>query len=454
MNLPWPRPPLGRIRTFASGMRASTVVRNVGKLWSAQGVVVIAGAVQAIVAARWLGPERFGVVGLVIVLPAFVYSFLDPQSGQAVIRFLSGAADGDGDREAGAVVKIGFASDVVLAGGALAISTALSPWAVAHLVDGRVDATLVVIAAAGLALSAPAATARGVLSALEAFDQLAVANAVLAVARAALVVVAAHEGGIAIVVLAATAGTAIEGISLTVLSTQVLRRRKEVRWWCSRTSDLAPGRLREMLRFMLYTDLASLAGSMVKHLDLLVLGLYQGPIAAGLYRLARSMITPLVSLSDPLQAVVYPEFARLRQRDGATAVVRAARRRFFSMGLPVGAAVWVAAVLSGPVIHFVAGPAYRGAAPATAILLGGGGVSLAFFWVRPLFLSLDEVRPLFVISTITAVATALGFLLGASVGTAALAAARALIAGLLGNLLFVMFLRWRLTSPLAPVARR
>lgn len=450
MNVPGPQPPLGGLRRYAARGRASGVARNIGKLWSAQGVVLVAGALQSIVAARWLGPERFGVVGLVVILPAFIYSFLDPQSGQAVIRFLAGAADGGSEARAGAVVKVGFLSDLVLAGMASLVSVALAPWAAERLVDGKAGSALVVLAAVGLALSAPATTARGVLTALGAFDRLALANASVAVVRTALVLAAAHQGKVTTVVAATAAGTAIEGLALGALASRSLRARLGVRWWRSRTADLGPGGLREMLRFMAYTDLASLGGSMVKQLDLLVLGYFQGPRAAGLYRLARSMTTPLVSLSDPLQAVVYPDFARTRERHGAPAVLQAARRRFLAMGLPVGLVVLVVAALAGPAIHLLAGPAYRGAALATAVLLAGGACSLAFFWVRPLFLSLDQVRPLFVISTLTAVLTSLAFLVGARESIAAVAAARAVVAGLLGNLLFVMFLRRRLSSRLAP----
>lgn len=451
MNLPGSSKPSGRVRHYATRGRASAAARNVGKLWSAQGVVLVAGAIQSIAAARWLGPEQFGIVGLVLVLPAFIYSFLDPQSGQAVIRFLSGATEDEDGKRAGAVVKVGFLSDVVLAAVAMVASVALSTWVASRLVDA--SAALVVLAAAGLALSAPATTARGVLTALGVFHRMAVANATVAIVRTVLVLLAAHDGVVATVVAATAAGMALEGLALGALASVELRRRLRVLWWRSRTAELGHGGLAEMLRFMVYIDLASLGGSMVKQLDLLVLGYFQGPTSAGLYRLARSMTTPLVSLSDPLQAVVYPEFTRSRQRDGGGAVLRAARRRFVSVGLPIGAVVVVAAALTGPVIHLVAGPAYRDAALPTAILLAGGGVSLAFFWVRPLFLSLDEVRPLFVISTITAMATALAFVLGATFGGVAVAAARAVVAGLLGNLLFVMYIRKGIAPKLAAAAQ-
>lgn len=437
MNLPRPARGLGHVGRLGS----APIARSLGKLWSAQGVVLVAGTVQALLAARWLGPANFGAVGLVLVTPLFLYSFLDPQSGHAVVRYLAEALERGDAGAAAAAVRVGFGADLLLAGVGAAATIAAAPWAADHVVKVEGVTSLIVVAALGTAASAPAMTARSVLSALSQFTSAAVLTASLALVKTFLVLGAAAVGSIRTVVYATVAGLVVECGATVVVASRRLRQRTSMRWWRARRSDLPPGDFRAMVRFLVYTDLSSLAGSLVKQVDLLVLGYFGRPADAGVYRLARSMTTPLVSVSEPLQSVVYPELAAIRAHAGVGAARDAAMRRMRRVGLPVAAVVLVGAAAAGPLIALLAGNEYRGAAWPTSLLLAGGGFSLAFFWVRPLFLVLDEVRALLVISSVFAAVTAMAFVLAAPGGPTAVAAARAIVAGLLGNLVFSVYVR-------------
>jgi len=75
---------------WASALRdrliGSRFVRNVGRLWAAQGVALAAGAIQGVLVARWLGPAEFGAAALVIAVPSVVATIFDARAADALAK--------------------------------------------------------------------------------------------------------------------------------------------------------------------------------------------------------------------------------------------------------------------------------------------------------------------------------------------------------------------------------
>ena len=60
---------------FRAKLASGTFLQNVGVLTIANFISAALSLVQGILVARWLGPEHYGVVGLVLSYPTFVYAF-------------------------------------------------------------------------------------------------------------------------------------------------------------------------------------------------------------------------------------------------------------------------------------------------------------------------------------------------------------------------------------------
>ena len=105
------------------------------------------------------------------------------------------------------------------------------------------------------------------------------------------------------------------------------------------------------------------------------------------------------------------------------------------LGLPMAVVVLGAAIAAGPLLPAIAGDDYAPASRVAQILIAGAAVGVGFFWVRPGFLALGLVRPLFVLSSIAGATTVVCFLLVAPAGGAVgIAIVRAVVAGLIGSL--------------------
>ncbi len=429
--------PWGFLRT----VRQSLLAREVGSLWMAEVVVLATAITQAAVVARALGPERFGTAALVLGTTALVFTFLDPQSQEAVVKYLGGHHAVGRVRHALAVPKVAYGADLLIGVAGLAVVAASSSWLADNVIHSHAADHLLLIYAAASTLAAPSTTSRSILTTFRRFSTVAVLQAGSAVFRTALVIVLVVAGaGVAGVVYGTAISVVVESVCAGVLAHRTVRRELGASWWSGRRATLGE-QFREMVRFMVYTDLTTLVTAFVKQADLVALGLVRGPAEAGYYRLARSMTAPLASIVTPLQQVVYPRFAALAGTGDATAMGKAARRYTVNVGLPVAALALLGLPLLPFVVPAVAGSEYRPAVGVAAVLVAGGALSLPAFWSRPMLLAGGHVRFLLSVSIVLGGLTVVGYVVFAHLmGDVGVAISRAGIAGVGGSAAAVIYL--------------
>ncbi|MGH9152622.1 MAG: lipopolysaccharide biosynthesis protein, partial [Acidimicrobiales bacterium] len=369
-----------------AGLRARHA-RHIGGLWGAEGLGLLTTVVQTTFVARALGPQSYGVAALIIAVPSFLFSFLDPQSESAVVRYLARFEREEDSSRAAAVVKTAYLVDLGLAAAGSAVALVLAGWAARHLVDDPSTWWLVAVAAAGLSAAGPAATSRAVLSTFGRFSRISSLSAVSSVVRnGAMIALVALDLGVHGLVFGAVLGQLFESAVLYVAARRELREQTGRSWRTSSARDLRP-HTGEVLRFMGYTELTTLSTAFIKHGDVLLLGQARGPAEVGLYRLASSLAAVAGRIVVPLQAVVYPDVARIAAEGDDAGLRRLVRRHFFTVGLPLALLGAAALPLIGPLLRLAAGSAYEAAVPVCQVLLAGTLLALATYWLRPLYLA-------------------------------------------------------------------
>jgi O-antigen/teichoic acid export membrane protein len=433
-SLPTATGVVDRLRQLAITGWRSSLVQGAGRLGAAEVVRLLAGLVQAVLVARWLGPRNYGLAALILTYPSLVFTFFDPQASEAVVKYF-GAAVATEDRDrARAIPKMAYLVDVTLAVVGLAVVVATAPLAADHLLKSGADASLIVVAAVGVALAAPGDTSQALLTTTGRFSTVALVQSGTAVARVALVLgLVAADAGVAGMVWGTTLGLIADSLLMAMFAHGAVRSASGGSWFRGRREVIRP-ELREMTRFLVYTDLTSLASVFVKQADLVILGFVRGPTETGWYRLAQSLTAPFASVITALQTVAYPGFARLDGLRDHAAVARAAKRYLLKVGLPLAALTMCSLAVLPAVIRLVAGSEFASAAGPARWMVAATAVVIAGFWVRPAMFATGQVRFVFGISAITSALTVLGFVILADpYGAAGVAAARALIAGLVGT---------------------
>jgi O-antigen/teichoic acid export membrane protein len=292
----------------------------------------------------------------------------------------------------GATCKLAYGADLAAALAALGVVALTGAWAAGRFAHRPESAWLMSAYGAALVPGALRGTSTAILGSLGQFPRAAALEAGSALARLALVTALLLAGlGIPGVVLGQGVGLALAGLACAAVAARALRRETRAWWWTGPLAVLA-GRRAEVTGFVLWSSLNATLGMIPKQADVLVLGYFRGPAETGYYRLAKSVASLAGYLAGPLQAVAYPELVRLAGSD-LPAWRRLARALALRTGVPLGLAGLVAVPLGGWLVPRLAGASFLPAVTTVQLLLAGGVLWLACFWLRPAFLSLGLIRP-------------------------------------------------------------
>lgn len=371
----------------------SSFARNIGALWIAEGIVVGFGVAQLAVAARFLGPTDYGVAALVLGYAALVYALLEPRSGQAVVKYVAEFLAQDDVPQLRAVAKLGYVVDGGFAVLSLVVTIGTATWAESTIIGADGTAVMLIGYAAAYTFRAPFNNALDVLTSLERFRDIAVVKAAGSGVRLALVVVfLSRFPSVGWFLAASAVGLIVEAVTMSVMASVAVRSRVGAGIW---TAPLGPlrGRRREILGFVLHTNVNSLIRVLANQADIVILGYMRGPTEAGLYRLAKQISVFGTSVVTPLQSVTYPRLARLWARRDVAGLNQELRRTVTMVALPLAGLALLTLPVIGLVVRVVGGSEFTGAIRPTQILVAVVAIWFAFYWLQPMFFSLGRVRP-------------------------------------------------------------
>lgn len=394
-------------KNFHASLLARKFVQDVGALTVANVAGAVLNIVQGVLVARWLGPESYGLVGLAMTYPSFIYALFDARSVSASMKFLSEYhARSERDR-ALAMCRLSYAIDI-----AVACFTFVVLVVTAHLVAEKIahDSTvagLMVLYGAALIPQALIGTSTAVLATLGRYPLIASLEIVSTLFRVVLVIGFVLAGSqVAGVIWANALAAAAAGFFYASFAWPLI-----CRTWGSSifggSLKALKGARREIFKFIAYNDLTALIGTIPNQLDAMLLGYFRGPTEVGYYKLAKSMSAVVEYVIKPLNSVTYPELARLRALGHRQALIQKVRNLAIWIGLPLALAVLLGSGLIPIVLPLLVGDRYLPAVCATQLLFIASALSLAFFWMKPVYLAEGYVRQWFILGSSVTVSLAL-----------------------------------------------
>lgn len=417
------------------------------RLWSAEGLALVVGVLQGLVLARTFGPALYGVYALAVTYAAFVFVVLDPRSGDVLVRYLVDFRRSDDRPRQLALVKAMLLIDVGL--GAVGVAAiALTAPAASRLLSIDGYATLLVLASVGALSAAPIFSSRAILSVFERFDLISRRQTAAAVLRAAAVTFIAFSTPSLDVVLILL--SLVSALEMTMFVVTALRVSHEAMGAAPLTAALSPlrDRRREIGRFMLSNGSGTLLASSIKQVDTLLVGAVAGPREAGLYRLAKSLTTPIGSAGIPIQTMLYPRLADAWGKGERDAFRYHANRVFWRTGLPLAAVILCTLPGIPMLIQLLAGDDYSDAALATQGFVVAAAFSLATVHQRPMLLSGGWLKPMLVMAAITSVISVAAAVPSAQLwGASGASWSRTLIVGLAALSMALFLARRSRSSP-------
>jgi O-antigen/teichoic acid export membrane protein len=409
---------------------------------------VVFGVVGTIVAARVLGPGRFGAYSIVLVATSFFQVLLDVTVEEALVKFgfrYTASEDwGRLQRLFRRVLRLKVVG-VVLAGAFLLV---LAPFA-DRLFGTHGLRTPLLVAALLPLVQAPESLAGVALILRGRYDVRGGFLAVTQALKLAAIAVAASHGVTALVVgmvCAQALASALVGlVGLNAFS----------RFPAARAVPLGDDR-RDIVRFVFQSSIGTGIVSLRSALGTLVLGIVTNPFQVGLFRAAQAPQQGFQALSSPARLILLTEQTRDWERGDRDAVFRSVRRYTVWAAVLTAVAAVPLLVFMPELIKLIVSDRYSGAGNAARIVFGAAALQLVFGWTKSFPVSIGRPALRTIAYALEAVlliplVIVLGREWGASGG------AGAILGATLGSTILWVVLLFRLrrehAAPVAPVPR-
>jgi O-antigen/teichoic acid export membrane protein len=356
--------------------------------WTLGNTVVVTLAVfaETIILARYLGPSAFGVFLLIVVFPEAILQVLDIGGKDAMNKYLSEYLETGQKAKAAALVKLLWLLDIGVGVFCLLLVIVLSPYAAEILTGDRDDGRLMALFAFGLFLGTLDTASGTVLRVLDRFRLSFILGSIGMAARVALIIVAVAAGGdLEAIVWARNGGELAMTLALGGASLMLL---KPLLWEHRRTPMAALGeRRREILRFLLNTNLTSTLKTASTKFDTMLIGVFGTPAAVAVYKLALQFGRAPAIISDSLFISVFPTMARAAARGDYKEIRQVVRSSTILIGLTVVPASLLVLPFGDDIMRLAGGDGFTGGGLTFALCVLATLPWVIFFWLRPLILT-------------------------------------------------------------------
>ncbi len=370
------------------------VARNSAHLFSSNSLSLVLSFVQGVLAARILGPAGFGLLGIAMSYAATLNGLLSFRMSELIVRYAGEHLEkGDGER-AGAVIKAGGIAELGVSILAFVLVFLTAGIGARYIAKSPGTEWMFVLYALGLLANFNTETSTGILQITDRIRIRGTVNLIQSVASVLIVAVVfvlylrgqlTPPEALLAVLLGYLVGKAMLGIGLFIAAQRRLREVLGKTWFSARLSSLPS--VRELAGFAVSSNLSATAILIFRESELLWVGFFLTTEAAGLYKIAYTIVGFLSVPADPLILSVYPEANRLVVQK-AWQRLRDFLRKVTSLALGYNLILALGLVIFGRFVLEIFGEQYIPAYPAMMALLAGLLFNYTLFWNRPLLLSL------------------------------------------------------------------
>lgn len=384
--------------------------RHVSLLTLSNIITVLVGMVQTILVARLLGPEQYGLAGLIINYPQVIYMILNATTSEGLVRYLSEFHSKREHRKALAVSKMGFGVDFCISVLAFTGIVFTAGWATQKIIKHPDSKSLLLVYAASFLPMSFYNTSCAILTVFQQFPLIAWFSIFNRCLQSGLILLGAWRWGVAGLIWGTALGAAIYGLMMGGVGLWKSR----VEWggfWLTQSWSPLKGRIREIARFFLLTDATLSVALPMQRLDITLLGYFGNAQEVGYYKAAKTIASGLINLIDALQSVSYPRLAK------AWVTSRVLFYQQWRQLAELGVFLGVGLILPFYLVQFLPGllMGSKFAVAGTPLMLFWLAFSLrlAFFWLRPFYLAKGLVHLWLTIHTLSAVVGTTLMVLGA-----------------------------------------
>jgi len=368
------------------------LIHNTG--WLFRSTIITTGLrfVQAIVLARFLGPENFGIYATITTSTIVINQLTSSRVWEMSIKFTSKYLEQGDKQKSKAMIRLSYLIDT---------ATGVLAFLILFLVAGPISRLLIKdpsfiqlvrIYALWNIATIPIDSSTAILRIADQFKELAYYNIAEATLRLSAILFAiASFGTLDAILIAMLVSTTSSSLLILIQVFRAMRSMGLSNWQRASLSPLA-SELGSIFRFTITSNLNDVLKLLKRNVDVLLVGYLMGPTHAGFVKFARSVSDLLGFPIGPFYAASYPEFVRLWHKGARTKL----KQFFLNLTIPsilYGFVALISVGLLAPfIIRIIGGGEYIPAISTLQWFAVGAGLSIALNFGHPLLTAIGAIH--------------------------------------------------------------
>ena len=374
-----------------SSKERKNLFKNVSWLFGGGTASSVFTALETIILARMLGVENFGLLSLVIAYVRLLNRFFDFRVWETSVKYVGDYWESGEKENARSMIKLSYIVDILSGVLAFAIALLLAKFINSYFIKSDEGFIYIVIYSFSLLISTANSTSEALLRVFDKFKDIAFVNSLQTFIRLLLVLGALYLGfGIKGVLISYVLASFLGFVILQFLVNRILNSHG-LSGWIYASLNLINEKFREIAHFLINTNLmGTLKMANESNLAIMVLGYFTGKEAAGLYKVARSVVKVMYKFTGPVYQTIYPSFVRLynqRLKDEFSDLIRYSLKTLMKFTLPISIFILF---FAGLLISTFFGKDYLSAANTMRLIIVAVLVTQFTFWVGPALLAVGK----------------------------------------------------------------
>lgn len=348
--------------------------------------------VRAIIIARGLGAELFGIYTVIVAFIATVMEVLNLNLITPVIRYGAQYKSENRPDKTVALIKLALLTTLVISLLSISIVTVLTFLTYDTFIKAQGLEWFSISYSVTASILLFNQISRGALRLYFKFKLNSIIQIIMDVAELALVACALFifPKQLEYFLIAILISRLINGIIPTVAAFKELI--PEFKDHLAAPIQLLKDQYKTIRIFVINNSLARTVQSLINNGDVLLIGvLSESPAQAAFYAVGKKLAWTILTVTDPFSNSVYPQFCKLYAENQSQDIMKMVIKLTTLAAIPAVIFALTAFFLNEWIITLFFGQEYLGAATTFSLLTGASLLYAMFFWIQPLLQALDLV---------------------------------------------------------------
>jgi O-antigen/teichoic acid export membrane protein len=365
-------------------------LRNSSFQFSANIVITGLSFAQTIILGRYLGPDKYGLLALIVTYINLVSQFFSFSMWEIVIKYGSDFLVASKNKEFLAIVKFGYVADSLAGILAFCASILLARFAAVNFFHRTDMELLIYLFTFTIFMTFLDNTSNAVLRVHNKFAWIAVRDIIINILKfISLWIVLLLSLGLKGVILTMLTYCLLVSIINLIMTFKIMKTNPIKLIMYEKLSLLANYK-QDMKKFIISNYLTNNWVMVLANIDTIILGYFRNITEVGYYRMSKNFVNLLARMIEPFNIVIYPDLSKLWASKSLAQFKNLLKKSTITVLILVMPIALFIILFITQILQITVGASFIPAVASTRLMVLGALIAALFFWTRPTILAMGK----------------------------------------------------------------